>query len=49
MEGTTLAAGLFDDRPRVREILWNFQRLRGLRAETDVGLATGVLQPAEVQ
>ena len=36
-----LQAGLFDDRPRVREIIYNFMRLRALRVEVDVKLATG--------
>ncbi|MGZ8843205.1 MAG: DUF885 family protein [Pyrinomonadaceae bacterium] len=33
--------GLFDDRPRLREIMYNFMRLRALRVEVDVKLATG--------
>jgi Bacterial protein of unknown function (DUF885) len=33
--------GLFDDRPRVREILYNFMRLRALRVEVDVKLGLG--------
>jgi uncharacterized protein (DUF885 family) len=40
-EEMTLQAGLFDDRPRVREIIYNFMRLRALRVEVDVKLATG--------
>ena len=34
-------AGLFDDSPRTREIIWNFMRLRALRVEVDVKLALG--------
>jgi uncharacterized protein (DUF885 family) len=34
-------AGLFDDRPRSREIIDNFMRLRALRVEVDVKLALG--------
>jgi hypothetical protein len=33
--------GLFDDRPRLREIMYNFMRLRALRVEVDVRLALG--------
>jgi hypothetical protein len=40
-EELMLQAGLFDDRPRVREIIYNFMRLRALRVEVDVKLATG--------
>ncbi len=40
-EEMMMTAGLFDDRPRVREIIWNFMRLRALRVEVDVRLATG--------
>ncbi|PYV79277.1 MAG: hypothetical protein DMG96_04600 [Acidobacteria bacterium] len=36
-----LHAGLFDDSPRTREIIWNFMRLRALRVEVDVKLALG--------
>ncbi len=42
-EEMMLTAGLFDDRPRVREVIWNFMRLRALRVEVDVGLATGAM------
>ena len=38
-EEMMLHAGLFDDRPRSREIIWNFMRLRALRVEVDVKLA----------
>ena len=37
----TLQAGLFDNLPRSREIIYNFMRLRALRVEVDVRLATG--------
>lgn len=40
-EEMMLNAGLFDDSPRSREIIWNFMRLRALRVEVDVKLATG--------
>jgi hypothetical protein len=36
-----LQAGLFDDAPHTRAVIWNFARLRALRVEADVGLATG--------
>ncbi|HEX5386045.1 MAG TPA: DUF885 family protein [Gemmatimonadales bacterium] len=40
-EEMMLQAGFFDDRPRVREIIYNFMRLRALRVEVDVKLALG--------
>jgi hypothetical protein len=42
-EEMMLAAGLFDDAPQTREIIYNFMRLRALRVKVDVGLATGAL------
>ena len=36
-----LQAGLFDDSPHTREIIYNFMRLRALRVEVDVNLALG--------
>lgn len=36
-----LQAGLFDDAPRSREVVHNFNRLRALRVDVDVSLATG--------
>jgi hypothetical protein len=42
-EEMMLRAGFFDDSPRTREILCNFMRLRALRVEVDVHLATGDL------
>ena len=40
-EEMMLQAGLFDDSPRTREIVYNFMRLRALRVEVDVKLALG--------
>ena len=40
-EEMMLQAGVFDDSPRSREIIYNFARLRALRVEVDVKLATG--------
>jgi len=40
-EEMLLQAGLFDDAPKTREVLYNFMRLRALRVEVDVKLATG--------
>lgn len=40
-EEMMLQAGLFDDSPRSREIMYNFMRLRALRVEVDVRLALG--------
>ena len=40
-EEMMMNAGLFDDSPRTREIIWNFMRLRALRVEVDVRLALG--------
>jgi hypothetical protein len=41
-EEMMLEAGLFDDSPRSREIIYNFMRLRALRVEVDVKLALGL-------
>ena len=41
VEETMLQAGLFDDSPHTREIIYNFMRLRALRVEVDVKLALG--------
>lgn len=41
VEEMLLQAGLFDDSPQTREIIYNFMRLRALRVEVDVKLATG--------
>lgn len=40
-EEMMLQAGLYDDSPRTREIIYNFARLRALRVEADVRLALG--------
>ena len=40
-EEMILQAGLFDDSPHTREIIYNFMRLRALRVEVDVKLALG--------
>jgi uncharacterized protein (DUF885 family) len=42
VEELLLQAGLFDDdRPRTRETIYNFMRLRALRVEVDIQLALG--------
>jgi len=41
VEELLLQAGMFDNRPRVREILYSFMRLRALRVEVDIQLALG--------
>ncbi len=42
VEEMMLQAGLFDaDRPRARETIYNFMRLRALRVAADIRLATG--------
>jgi hypothetical protein len=49
-EEMMLDAGLYDDSPRSREIIYNFARLRALRVEVDVKLALGqftIAQAAE--
>lgn len=40
-EEMLLQAGLFEDSPRSREIIYNFMRLRALRVEVDVSLSIG--------
>jgi uncharacterized protein (DUF885 family) len=40
-EEMMLQAGLFDDSPHTREIIYNFMRLRALHVEVDVKLALG--------
>jgi Bacterial protein of unknown function (DUF885) len=40
-EEMMLQFGFFDDRPKLREIMYNFMRLRALRVEVDMKLATG--------
>jgi hypothetical protein len=41
-EEMMLQAGLFDDSPATREIIYHFMRLRALRVEVDVKLALGI-------
>jgi len=40
-EEMMLQAGLFEDSPRTREIIYNFMRFRALRVEVEVRLSTG--------
>jgi uncharacterized protein (DUF885 family) len=40
-EELMLQFGFFDDKPKLREVMYNFMRLRALRVEVDVKLATG--------
>jgi hypothetical protein len=42
-EEMLLQAGLFDDSPRTRQIIYNFMRLRAVRVGVDVRLALGEL------
>jgi uncharacterized protein (DUF885 family) len=42
-EEMLLQAGLFDDSPHSREIIYSFMRLRALRVDVDVRLALGEL------
>lgn len=46
-EEMMLQAGLFDDSPRSREIIYNFARLRALRVEVDIKLAIGLFSIEE--
>jgi uncharacterized protein (DUF885 family) len=46
-EEMMLQAGLWNESPRSREIIYNFARLRALRVEVDVKLATGQFTIAE--
>ncbi len=46
-EEMMLDAGLYDDSPRSREIIYNFARLRALRVEVDVKLALGEFSIAQ--
>jgi uncharacterized protein (DUF885 family) len=41
VEELLLQFGLFDNKPKSREIIYNFMRLRALRVEIDIRLATG--------
>ncbi len=46
-EEMMLQAGLWNESPRSREIIYNFARLRALRVEVDVKLATGAFSIAQ--
>ncbi len=46
-EEMMLQAGLWNESPRSREIIYNFARLRALRVEVDVKLATGLFTIAQ--
>jgi uncharacterized protein (DUF885 family) len=46
-EEMMLSAGLYDDSPRSRQIIYNFARLRALRVEVDVKLALGQFSIAQ--
>lgn len=46
-EEMMLQAGLFDDSPRTREIIYNFARLRALRVAVDIKLALGTFDIEE--
>jgi hypothetical protein len=48
-EEMTLAAGLFEDAPHTRTVIYNFMRLRALRVRIDVGLATGAMTIARAR
>jgi uncharacterized protein (DUF885 family) len=41
VEELLLQFGLFDNKPKTREIIYNFMRLRALRVEVDIRLALG--------
>jgi uncharacterized protein (DUF885 family) len=41
-EEMMLQAGLFDDNPHTRQVIYNYMRLRALRVEIDVKLALGL-------
>ena len=47
VEEMLLQFGLFDDKPKTREIIYNFMRLRALRVEIDIRLALGTFSIAE--
>jgi hypothetical protein len=48
-EEMMLQAGLFDDSPRSRDVLYNMMRLRALRVEVDVKLALGTFTIAQAE
>ena len=41
VEELLLQYGLFDDKPKTREIIYSFMRLRALRVDVDINLALG--------
>ncbi len=41
LEEMLLQLGLYDDKPRTREIIYSFMRLRALRVDIDINLALG--------
>jgi uncharacterized protein (DUF885 family) len=47
VEEMLLQFGLFDDKPKTREIIYNFMRLRALRVEIDIRLALGTFSITE--
>ena len=46
-EETALQLGFYDDRPRSRELIYSFLRLRALRVIVDVRMALGQMTPDE--
>jgi Bacterial protein of unknown function (DUF885) len=48
-EEMMLAAGLFENAPHTRTVIYNFMRLRALRVQIDVGLASGAMTIAEAR
>lgn len=48
-EEMMLTAGLFEDAPHTRTVIYNFMRLRALRVQIDVALASGAMTIAEAQ
>jgi len=47
VEEMLLQFGLFDNKPKTREIIYNFMRLRALRVEIDIRLALGTFSIEE--
>jgi uncharacterized protein (DUF885 family) len=48
-EEMMLTAGLFENAPHTRTVIYNFIRLRALRVQIDVALATGTMSIAEAR
>ncbi|ADW71016.1 DUF885 family protein [Granulicella tundricola] len=46
-EEMMMVAGLFDQEPRTRQLIYNFMKLRSLRVGVDVKLALGEFTPAQ--